>query len=347
MMHTSTRRAVTHPPWVLAGDVGGTKVNLACLMVMDGVPRLVQARTYRTAEYPGMQEVLAAFLDASRAVTTGNPRALCLGCAGPIVDGRCRPINYPWTIDREAIRASLKLDRVELINDMQALAYGCLRLEEGACEALNAGQRPSDARTIGLLAAGTGLGETIIHQVGGRWHPIASEGGNASFAPTSPLEDALLGWLRPAYPQVSFDLLGSGRGIALIYQFLKETQGLEESEALSQALGGEDPAAAISAAALEGRSALCEQTMNLFVRILGAEAGNLALKALATGGVFIGGGIPPKILPFLRRPAFMEGFVAKYQLEELMRSIPVRVILDPQCALWGAADRAWRAARGD
>ena len=225
MMPLSARRVVTNPPWILAGDIGGTKVNLAGFSIADGHPRLIQQQTYKTQDYAGLEPVLSAFLADGRQTADSPMLAACIGAAGPMDRGICRPVNYPWVIDQSAIRSFLKCERVELLNDLQALAYGSLRLAPSALATINPGQLQPDATVRVMLAAGTGLGEGILHRVGLDWHTIASEGSHANFAPTSALEDELLSFLRGRFPQISFDMLLSGKGIHLIYQFLKAHEG--------------------------------------------------------------------------------------------------------------------------
>lgn len=331
-------RVVTHHRWVLAGDVGGTKVSLASFLLLNGGLHLTHEQTFKTAQYPSFESVLSEFTEHTGGATSAAPAAACFGMAGVVENGRCQPVNYPWVIEQQSICQHLQTDRVALLNDLQATAYGCLDLDDSASVCLNAGQQRADATTMAVIAAGTGLGEALIVKIGSHWKPIASEGGHANFAPSSPLEDQLLSHLRMSLDQVSNELLLSGRGISLLYQFMRDQRGFAESSWLTDALAtADDPAAVITETALAGASPLCAQTLELFVRIYGAEAGNLALKAMATGGVLIGGGIAPKILPFLRRPAFMEGFCAKSRIADFMRTFPVRVLLDSQRALWGAA----------
>ena len=334
---------------ILAGDIGGTKTVLA---LCDDAGAIVREAVYPCADYPSLEAILDVFLSA------GDRKALAgaaFGVAGPIVDGASKITNLPWTIDARVVSAKLGGLRVELLNDLQATALGTLVLPDTAFEVLQAPAEVVAGGAIGVIAPGTGLGEALLVSDGGRYRSLPSEGGHADFAPGSDDEIELLRHLRALYgDHVSYERVLSGAGIGEIYDFVRQTTGAAEPAWLTAALApGPHPAsdpvrpgaradrnAAISRAAIEGTDPVCVRALDMFVEILGAEAGNLALRGLATGGVVIGGGIPPKILPALQQPRFLERFNAKGRLASWTRSLAVRVALETRAALFGAAHYA-------
>lgn len=317
---------------ILAGDVGGTKTNLA---LFDASLDEKVSRTYRSGDHAGLAEILRRFVsEAGR----GFERA-CFGVPGPVVDGTCRTTNLPWVVDARELARDLGLRTVSLINDLEANAYGIGVLGAGDIEVLSEGA-PGAAGNAALIAAGTGLGEAGLYWDGRRHRPFASEGGHADFAPRNELEIEFLRFLRARYGRVSWERVVSGPGLQNIYTFLRDTGRGEEPAWLSARLREEDPAAVISRVALEGSSELCAQALEQFVSLYGAEAGNLALKVMARGGVYLGGGIVPRILPRMGSPIFMQSFVDKGRMQALLESMPVRVILNDRCALLGAARHA-------
>jgi glucokinase len=319
-------------PLILAGDIGGTHSRLALLTTDQGRLVFVREQTFASREEPSLESLLRKFLaGAEHPVTHG-----CIGVAGPVRQGRCEATNLPWIIDAAALARQLHLARVGLINDLAAQAYGIEVLEEKDFEVLNPGtQDPHGNRAV--IAAGTGLGEVGLFRCGGELRPFASEGGHADFAPRNHLEMELLDYLLRHHSRVSAERVLSGRGLVNLYHFLKESGRGQEPAWLADALRADDPAAVISRNALDGRSPLCDQALDLFVTLYGAEAGNLALKLMATGGVYLGGGIAPKIIARLREPLFMNAFTAKGRMKPLVQAMPVRVILNPKTALLGAA----------
>jgi len=317
---------------ILAGDIGGTKTNLAWCTSRDGRVTLISQRSFASQQYPGLEAILEDFLREHAGDLTGA----CFGIAGPVVDGRAHPTNLPWLVDVRALQRTLGLKAVGLINDLEATAYGIQALPEEAFAVLNAGD-PQPHGTIAVIAAGTGLGEAALIWNDLRYQAVASEGGHADFAPRNELEMELLRYLTRQFGHVSYERLLSGPGKVSIYQFLKETGRGEEPAWLTQVLAHGDPSPVISEMALNGRSELCVKALKLFTSIYGAEAGNLALKYLARGGVYLGGGIAPKMLPLLQDGTFMQAFADKGRLSELLSRIPVRVILEERTALYGAA----------
>ena len=317
---------------VLAGDIGGTKATLALFRVHGGGKlALEREATGPTAAHRSAAALVRDFL---------GPRpqevdAACLGVAGAVRDGAARAPNLPWTVSRDEIRG-LGIGSVELINDVLATAWGIGELPEGCFAELSPG-RPDPDGNRALIAAGTGLGEAILFRHARAWVPAASEGGHADFAPTDPLQAELLAYLDALHGRTSFERVLSGPGLGNIYRFLVDTgRGAESAEVAACRAAGDVPRI-IAEEALRGSDTTCVLALDVFVRAYGAETGNLALKALATGGVFLGGGIAPKILPRLRDGAFLDAFWNKGRLSGLLREVPVRVILEPMAAVFGAA----------
>jgi glucokinase len=317
----------------LAGDIGGTNTRLAFFEKEGNRLRPVAEATYHSREYPGLGPILQEFLKTH----PGSADRVALGIAGPVREGRVETPNLPWQIDANHLADEVRCGPVALLNDLEANAHGIGSLGPDDFAVLNAGS-PAAAGNAALISAGTGLGEAGLFWDGKRHRPFASEGGHCDFAPRTPLEAELAAHLDRRFGHVSYERVLSGPGLHNIYQFLLERGGgPDELPALMKRLGVQDPSAAIAAAALDGQSELCGQALDLLISIYGAEAGNLALKVLATGGVFIGGGIAPKLLPRLRQPAFVEAFTAKGRMRPLLEAIPVRVILNESTALFGAA----------
>lgn len=316
---------------ILAGDVGGTKTLVALYDASRRTLSPVREETYPSGGFGSLAELLLRFLARGPRAAL---RAACFAVAGPVIDGRIKATNLPWELE-EGQLAEVLGTRVRLLNDLEGAAWGLPAIgpDELAVLQPGAGHRGNMA----VIAAGTGLGEAIIARAGRRDHVIASEGGHADFAPRSELETALLGSLRREYGHVSYERLLSGPGLHTIYRFLRDSGFAPEPEWLRARLATGDPSAAISEVALSAGHPLCTTTLDLFVSIYGAEAGNLALKSLALGGVFVAGGIAPKILPKLQDGSFVSAFTDKGRLADLMRSLRVSVVLSPRVALIGAA----------
>jgi len=324
---------------ILAGDIGGTK-SLLALFAPGGDGRAAQhEESLPSRDYPGLEAVLEDYLRRHREKMT----LACLGVPGPVIDSRCLTPNIPWKVDAGELRRVLGAE-VILLNDLEAMGYGLATLGPDDFATLNEGQPQTG--NAALIAPGTGLGEAILFWDGRRHRPSASEGGHASFAPQNELGIALLQHLMKQHEHVSNDRIVSGSGLKRVYDFLKESRPGPEPEWLRLELAAaEDPAAVISRVALEGKAELCVKALDLWVSIFGAEAGNLALKALAVAGVYLGGGIAPKILPKLKDKTFLAAFHRKGRLSDLVRDIPVRVILNPKTALYGAARFALERAQ--
>ncbi|HEX4823016.1 MAG TPA: glucokinase [Candidatus Polarisedimenticolaceae bacterium] len=314
---------------ILAGDIGGTSTRLATFAADGGGVRAIAKERYRSHDYAGLAQIVAAF-------TAAHPEpveAACFGIAGPVIDGRVVTPNLPWVIESAELARQLRLAEVILLNDLEANAWGVFTLGTDDVVTLAPG-RPLGTGNAAIIAAGTGLGEAGYHALGERLIPFASEGGHADFSPHDELTIDLLRWLQKTFGHVSWERVVSGPGLANIYEFLRGA--LPETP---------DPAAAISQAALAGTDPIAVRALDLFVALYGAEAGNLALKMKATRGVWIGGGIAPKILPRLKQPGFLEAFTDKGRFRPFLEAIPVRVITNDETALRGAGFYALSSRR--
>jgi glucokinase len=317
---------------LLAGDIGGTKTNLAVYSPESGPRAPLAEETFPSDAYASLEDVVSEFLarfdwEISRA---------SFGVAGPVVAGRAKITNLPWEMSEDYLEKTLGFP-VRLLNDLEAIAYAVLFLEPEDIETLNEGESAQNG-AIAIIAPGTGLGEAYLAWDGSRYRAYASEGGHADFAPNNALETGLLCYLRDRLGHVSYEWVCSGQGIANIYAFLKDS-GHEEPVWLAERLAAaDDPTPIIVDVALgEEMCPICDTALTTFASILGAEAGNMALKVLATGGVYLGGGIPPRVLPVLKRDDFMEAFRYKGRFSNLLARVPVHVILNPKAALLGAA----------
>lgn len=316
---------------ILAGDIGGTHTRLALFDTTGGRLEPKVVKVYASAEYDSLIQILREFLKDIQEL----PHYVCLGVAGPVREGRSRATNLQWVIDSMEIAGGLGLARVEIINDLEAQAYGISVLGSEDFIRLNEG----DARSKGnqaIVSAGTGFGVAGIVRLGTRHLPVPSEGGHTDFAPRDPLEVELLLHLREKFDHVSYERVISGPGLTNIYRFLRDTGRGEEPDWLAGMMSREDPPAVISRTALAGQSDLCEQALDMFVSSLGAKAGNVALEFMATGGLFVGGGIVQKIKDKLQGTTFMEAFLSKGRMKSLLETVPVHVILNDNTALLGA-----------
>lgn len=328
---------------ILAGDIGGTKTNIALFAAEQGTrPKLIREQSYASAEYGGLAQIVSRFIGEAN---DAPPRSACFGIAGPVIAGRCETPNLPWVIEAKSLQEQFGLPRVTLINDLEALAEGIATLHPGELATLNTGAKQGSALQPGaVIAAGTGLGMAILQPVANQWIPAASEGGHMDFAPRNPQEMALLGFLLTRFEHVSIERVLSGPGLHAVYEFLVARAQTKPNPELAQAIAanaGEAPAL-ISNAALAGQCPVCVSALNLWVECYGATAGNLGLVALSSGGMFLGGGIAPKILSKLQEPAFLAAFTSKGRLSPVLVQMPVHVILNPKTPLLGAARRALR-----
>jgi len=331
---------------ILAGDVGGTKSNLGLFEVVEGRLRLVRSAKYRSPEFPGLPAVIDAFLAAGPPVE-GGIAAACFGIPGPVIDNQASTPNLAWVVDGARVAAEARVPKVELINDLVATAEGIPLLADDEVAVLQKGllQAPRGAGHEGnraLIAAGTGLGMALMPRVGDRWVPVPSEGGHMDFAPRTEEEIGLMLHLRERFGRVSVERVVSGPGLFNVYQYLRDVVHMQESPRAREALArGEDPARVIGESALASPACgLCSRALQIFIAVYAATAGNLALVGTATGGVWLGGGIAPKILPRLADGLFLQTFIAKGRFVPFLEKVPVRVILNDQAALLGAARHA-------
>ena len=322
---------------IVAGDIGGTHARLGLFEVREGTPRLLIERRYSSKKFPGLEAVLQEFVQELKPATT----SAAFGLAGPVHDGHVRTPNLPWEVDGAVLASVLGLPHVTLINDLEALAYGVALLAPSDMVVLYPGVEGAGNRVV--VAAGTGLGVAGLVLEGKFHRPFATEGGHADFAPRNALECELMLHLAHRFGRVSNERILSGAGLTNVYDFLRDTGRGEEPDWLTQRFRGEDRAKVISMCGLDRSSALCSQALDIFASVYGAVAGNMALLFLATDGVYLGGGIAPKVLARLQDPKFFrEAFVDKGRLQPLLERMPVRVILDDGVAMRGAAQVAVR-----
>ena len=325
---------------LLAGDVGGTKTTIALFEETEDGLREVREETFLSRDHESLEEILARFLPmgAGRLFSTG-----CFGVAGPVIDGKSRTTNLPWQLDEQILAKTIGIRHVKLLNDLEATAYGTLHLGSADFCVLSQGSQSKEQGNIGVIAAGTGLGEAMLVWDGSRHKLVASEGGHSDFAPRSDLEIQLLVYLARKYRgHVSYERVLSGSGLFEVYTFLRQVSDTPEPRWLKEDVTMSDPNVAVTEAGLAEKDKICVQALEIFASIYGAEAGNLALKCVALGGVFVGGGIAQKILPVLEAGSFMSSFIDKGRHRTMMQRMPVKVVLNPRAALFGAAHYALR-----
>lgn len=317
----------------LAGDIGGTKTRLALFSHQVGACEAFERESFLSQDYESLEAIIQVYLQEKPYQVTGAS----FGIAGPIIGHKARVTNLQWVVDRDSLQQHLAGVEVHLLNDLQAISSAVPNLKPGEFEELIPGT-PTQQGAIGVIAPGTGLGEGFLIWNGQRYQPHPSEGGHTSFGPETSLQLELLNYMDGFYNHVSYERVCSGMGIANLYSFLRNVKALDEPGWLREQLDAvDDPAPVIAAAALEEKAEICVQTMDLFVSILGSEAGNLALKILATGGIYLGGGIPRRIMPLLRKDAFRQGFLDKGRFAEMLTDVPVYVITHPHAGVFGAA----------
>lgn len=344
---------------ILAGDIGGTKTSLALYDWATERTEPIRLELFHSADYKSLEEILVEFLTppkpptpldeldmASEETEQEAPSAervtlsaACFGVAGPVIENHCRTTNLPWVVDGAAIAKQFDIARVQLLNDLEASAYGILWLRPDELEVLNAGNPPRKRQALALIAAGTGLGEGILFWDGKSYRPMASEGGHSDFAPTNDYEIDLLRYLRTQYLHVSYERVVSGPGLHAIYEFIRDTKSNEPTW-LAEKIKAGNPAAEIAEAGLKGQAEIAAQALDLFASIYGAEAGNLALKALSLDGVYVAGGIAPKLIKKLKDGTFMKAFTNKGRYKRLLSTIPVKVVMNQETGLIGAASVA-------
>jgi glucokinase len=311
---------------ILAGDIGGTKVNLGFFELRDRRLAMTFNGSFPSRRYARLQDLVKEFLAG---LGTSKVERACFGVAGPVINGQAQVTNLPWKIEAAELARELNFGSVSLINDLGANGYGLAELTPADLCVLNEGQINAPGNAA-IISAGTGLGEAGLFWDGQKHHPFSCEGGHADFAPVTKLDAELFTWLGERFGHISYERVLSGTGLYNIYQFLRDTKRGDEPVSLAKEIADGDP----------GASSRCSQALDMFIGFYGAEAGNLGLKLMATGGVYIGGGIAPKILPLMQKGTFMTAFFNKGRMEPLMKSMPVRVVLNPATALLGAAHYA-------
>ena len=323
-------------PMLLAGDIGGTNTRLGLFTATPTRPSPIEVRTFSTGDFPTLEAMLSAFLDGA-GVRPSSVEGAAFGVAGPVVHGRASLTNAAWHIDARDVAREVGLPAIRLLNDLLAMAHSIPVLAADEQHTLQSGEANPDGN-VALIAPGTGLGEALLVSAGGVLVPSPSEGGHADFAARTTREVGLLAFLTERFGRVDYERVISGPGLVHIHRFVHRTPcAFVDPDA-------PDAAARVSASAREQRCARCAEALDLFVGVLGAEAGNMALRTVATGGVFLGGGIPPKIIPALEGPTFLGAFRAKSPMEDLVARIPVRVITHSDPGLLGAAVAAARPA---
>jgi glucokinase len=318
---------------ILAGDIGATRVRLAAFQTEGNQLHRIFEKTYQSQRHGGLAELINDFVTYEGILV----HSACFGVAGPVRAGKSKISNLTWTIDSRELAAQLKLSSVGLINDLEAYAYGVDALESKDFITLSEGAEDAEGNRV-VISARTGLGIAGLYWDGFRHHPFPCEGGHADFAPGDDLEMELAQYLRTKHEHVSCERILSGPGIKNIYDFLRDTGKAEEPVWLREQLAeAKDQPALISQIALEGKAAICEQTLSIFVTAYGSATGNCALNFMATGGVFIGGSIAGKIVPKMRDPIFMKSFLGKGRMQSLLADMPVKIVLNDDAGLIGAA----------
>ncbi len=324
---------------ILAGDVGGTKTNLAIYRADEpGEVSLEREGSLPSREHPGLAELVQAFLgDGGEKIS-----AAAFGIAGPVLDDRVRLTNLPWEIEAGGLAADLGVGAVRLLNDLETTAYGGLFLGPGELLTLQEGTPRQTHRVV--IAAGTGLGQAILFWDGQRYRCSATEGGHTAFSPRNEREMELLRFLLRRFERVSWERVVSGPGLFHVFEYLRDGEGRPVSPEVQERLEREDPSAVVGQAGVAGTCPTCEEAVDFFVELYGAQAGNLALTVMALGGLYVGGGVAPKLLPKVKAGGFIKGMRQFGRFEEMMGQIPVQVILDPKTSLVGAARLALELA---
>jgi glucokinase len=322
---------------VLVGDIGGTKTNLGLFVAGKRRPVARAVESFSSAGSPGLEPIVERFLAKHRV----DVCSACFGIAGPVVRGKCKTTNLPWEVSEISLKKRFHWRHVRLLNDLTATAEAVPFLTTRELSALNE-VKASKQQNLALIAPGTGLGQALLVFRDGEYVPVSSEGGHVDFAPADDAEVRLWRYLRNQFGHVSVERVVSGPGLLDIYTWLRDTEGHREPGWLKERMAQGDPAKVITEAALKERQVLCREALRVFVSVLGRTAGNLALTGTATGGVYLGGGIPPKILPALQGEAFQKAFVDKGRFEAYLKRIPLRVILNDKAALLGAAKAAFQ-----
>jgi glucokinase len=328
------------PQFHLAGDIGGTKTVLALFSADQGPFLPLEKAVFPSRGFASLEEILRIYLKDKPV----RIQSASFGIAGPVYKDRVKTTNLPWMVEARLLSQVIEEAPVWLLNDLQAIAYAVPHLRPEDLHTINPGSTDPHG-TLGVVAPGTGLGEAFLIWEGDRYHPHPSEGGHSDFGPANLAELELLNYLMPRVGHVSYERVCSGSGMPNLYAFFKDSGRYSEPEWLKAELAqAPDPTPVIVRAAMEGRAEICEVTLDQFVAIFGSEAGNLALKVMSTGGIYLGGGIPPRIIPFLEKGVFLKAFKHKGRFSGALAKIPVHVILNPELALIGAACQGFETA---
>jgi len=323
---------------IIAGDVGGTKARIGLFERRAGKVELIVSDQYASKDFSSLEDILIMFLETYRGSLSGKIEAACFGLPGPVVNGRIKVTNLPWEVSQSEVGARLKFPKVKLVNDLVSTAAAIPTFEPSSLTCIYEGEGSVDrAGSCVVVAPGTGIGHSLIHREAGWSVLLASEGGHANFAPTNEIEIDLLRYLQSKMPHVSVESVLCGPGIVNIYSFLRDTKRAPEPAGDRAPDAPPVTASVIATRALEGTSDLATETMNMFCSILGSHCSNIVLTYLSTGGVYLGGGIPPKISPFLLNGRFMEGYLKKGKQRERVEATPVFIVNDDFAALYGSA----------
>jgi glucokinase len=325
---------------VLAGDIGGTKTSVGLFVRRKKRPEPLVVESFASRKAPNLESLVDRFLESHPAPIT----SASFGIAGPVINGRCKTTNLPWVVSEIVLQRRFHWRHVRLLNDLTAAGLAIPLMRRSEMVSLNKGATQKEGN-LALMSPGTGLGQAMLVYRGGEYVPLSSEGGHVSFSPTTEEEVELWKYLRRKFDHVSVERVLSGSGLVSIYSWLRDSGRFEEPRWLKELMQQEDPAKVISENALRKRNALCERSLRLYVSMLGTAAGNLAVTSMAVGGVYLGGGIPPKILPALEQGAFLKAFLAKGRFADFLSRIPVRVILNDRATLLGAAHTAFEALK--
>jgi len=326
----SDRLQSTKNKIVLAGDLGATKMNLALYKINGSDIEATRSKQYYCRDYESLKEIVQDFVKEHKE----KPHSICVGVAGPVIDNKADIVNLGWIVDGDEVKTATGIDNVALINDLEANAYGLAFLGDEDMLTIHKGKKHEG--NMAIIAPGTGLGEAGLYWDGKFYHPFATEGGHADFAPRADIDMEITKYFLKTEGIPSWDRVISGPGIRTIYNFLRDEKNFDEPEWLKEEFDEENPSAAISEAALANKAAICVETMQLFTKYLARECSNLVLKMKATGGLFLGGGIPPKIQPLIQNKMFIDNYLDCDRQQDLVGLVPIKLIKNDKTALLGA-----------
>jgi glucokinase len=323
---------------IIAGDIGGTKARIGLFERRAGRVELIASADYASKDFSSLEDILSEFLDTKAAHVSGRLEAACFGLPGPVVNGRVKVTNLPWEVVQAEVGSRIGVFKTKLVNDLVSTAAAIPTFEPESLELVYDGGGATDkAGSCAIVAPGTGIGHSLIHREAGWSVLLASEGGHANFAPSNEVEIELLRYLQTKLSHVSVESVLCGPGLVNIYSFLRDSRSFDSSSEPDEQEGETISASVIAGRALEGTSQLAIETLNMFCHMLGAHCSNIALTYLSTGGIYLGGGIPPKIAPFIQGGQFLAGYLKKGKLRERVAATPVFIIKDDRAALYGSA----------